>query len=218
MAALFTPRSNLVARIVVALVILLIVGGSYAYYALLNSSYNTGVGFFVEQTIPFSHKHHVGDDGLDCRYCHDTVEDGPFAGIPATDTCMNCHWQIWTEAPVLAPLRESWRTGRPLRWHRVHKLPDYVYFDHSIHIHKGIGCVTCHGRVDEMPLTYKAQTLYMNWCLDCHRDPSRYIRPRGEVFNLTWPEPPDRAAFGRRLMEEYDVQIERLTDCVICHR
>ena len=218
MAFVFTPRSNLIARAVVALVILLIVGLSYAAYALTNSSYATGVDLFVEQPIPFSHQHHVRDDGIDCRYCHAAVEDGPFAGIPATDTCMNCHGQLWTEAPALEPLRESWRTGQPLHWRRVHKLPDYVYFDHSIHIHKGIGCVTCHGRVDQMPLTYKAQTLYMNWCLECHRNPEKFIRPREEVFSMTWEAPPDREAFGRRLMQEYGVQTERLTDCVICHR
>src|SRR5437660_2869412 len=137
-----------------------------------------------EQPVQLSHKHHVGDDGIDCRYCHTSVEKSAFAGVPPTETCMTCHSQIWTESPLLAPVRESYRTGRPIQWQRVHDLPDFVYFNHSIHIKKGIGCVSCHGRIDEMPITRKHQTLSMRWCLSCHRSPEKNMRPHEKVFDL----------------------------------
>ena len=131
-----------------------------------------------EQPIPFSHAHHVGGLGIDCRYCHTSVETSSFAGIPPTKTCMNCHSQIWSTSPTLEPVRESFRTGVSIQWTRVNDLPDYVYFNHSIHVNKGIGCESCHGRVDRMPLTWQENSLQMDWCLDCHRDPGKHIRPR----------------------------------------
>jgi len=176
----------------------------------------TGVGVPVEQPVPFSHKHHVGDDGLDCRYCHTSVEQSPFAGIPPTKTCMNCHAQLWTEAPILEPVRESFRIGKPLQWVRIHRLADFVYFDHSIHVRKGIGCSTCHGRVDQMPLTWRENTLFMEWCLECHRNPERFVRPREQVFSMDWEPPKDQLALGAKLVKEYKIQ--SMTSCSTCHR
>jgi hypothetical protein len=169
-----------------------------------------------EQPVEFSHKHHVKDDGIDCRYCHTSVETSGYAGIPATEICMTCHSQIWSNATVTAPIRESWASGKSIEWTRVHDLPDFVYFNHSIHINKGMGCSTCHGQVNEMPLMYRVNTLYMNWCVNCHRDPAKYIRPKSEVFNIDYKYPADQAELGPKLVNEYHVQ--SLTDCVTCHR
>jgi hypothetical protein len=172
----------------------------------------------IEQPVPFSHKHHVSDDGIDCRYCHTSVERSSFAGVPPTETCMTCHSQIWTDSPLLQPVRESFQTGREIEWQRVHDLPDFVYFNHSIHIKKGISCVSCHGRVDEMPITFKEHTLSMAWCLDCHRHPERNIRPREEVFNLAWSVPADHVETGRQLIRQYKVMNQfQLTNCSTCH-
>lgn len=171
-----------------------------------------------DQPIPFSHKHHVSGMGLDCRYCHTTVEESAFAGIPPTETCMTCHSQIWSEAAVLEPVRASFRNNTPIAWNRVHDLPDFVYFDHSIHINKGIGCQTCHGQVDQMPLVWKANTLNMEWCLECHRQPEKFIRPRQQVFNMTWQPPDDQETLGKQLVEAHDVNTSQLTNCSICHR
>ena len=183
------------------------------------SPYVTGVGVPVDQPVPFSHKHHVGDDGLDCRYCHTTVESSAFAGMPSSQTCMNCHSQIWAGSPVLEPVRQSVATGIPLQWNRVTQVPGFVYFDHSIHVQKGVGCASCHGQVDQMPLTTQVASLHMEWCLDCHRQPERFVRPREQVFNMTWDpadEGTDQETLGRRLMREYKIQ--RLTSCSTCHR
>ena len=171
----------------------------------------------LEQPIPFSHKHHVRDDGLDCRYCHTSVDQSAFAGIPPLSTCMTCHSQLYTDQPVLAPLMEAVHSGTPFHWQRVHKLPDFVYFNHSIHISKGIGCESCHGRIDKMPLIARVAPLTMQWCLDCHRAPERHLRPRDQVFNLNW-QPKNQLALGRRLMNEYHIDKRRLTDCSVCHR
>lgn len=176
------------------------------------------VGEPVEQPVPFSHKHHVGDDGIDCRYCHTSVETSAFAGIPPTQTCMTCHSQIFTDTAALAPVIRSWRENRPLAWQRVNDLPDFVYFNHSIHVNKGVGCVSCHGRVDRMPLTWRAHSLNMQWCLNCHREPEKQLRPRERVFDMDWRPPRDRLSLGRRLIQEYRIQKNRLLDCSICHR
>jgi hypothetical protein len=216
MAQIFHRSLNSIAKISIVAVVLLAGGILWAAYRLDQGSFNTLVGVSREQPVPFSHKHHAGDDGIDCRYCHTSVENSPFAGIPPTETCMTCHSQIWTNAAVLEPVRASFRTGQSLEWTRVHDLPDFVYFNHSIHINKGIGCSTCHGRVDQMPLTYKVNTLFMQWCVECHRDPARYIRPRSEVFNMAYQPPENQMELGRKLMAEYRVQ--SLTDCVTCHR
>lgn len=186
---------------------------------LSRSSYATQAGVAREQPVQFSHKHHAGDDGIDCRYCHTTVEQSAFAGIPPTKTCMNCHSQIFANSPYLEPIRESWRTGKPIQWTRVHDLPDFVYFDHSIHVSKGVGCATCHGRVDLMPLTWQAASLQMEWCLNCHRHPERFVRPRDQVFNMVWEPPPNQIEEGRRLMKDYKIlDAAHLTSCETCHR
>jgi len=172
-----------------------------------------------QQRIQFSHKHHVGDDGIDCRYCHTSVESSAFAGIPATQICMNCHSQIWLNSPMLAPVHESYKSGTPLRWIRVYDLPDYVYFDHSIHIHKGVGCSTCHGRIDQMPLTRAVTPLIMEWCLNCHRHPEEYVRPIEEIYNMEWRPPNDQQVVGRKLVQAYQIKdTKTLTSCSICHR
>jgi hypothetical protein len=200
-----------------------IVGGAFvvaslivAAYALDRGSFATDVAVVKEQPVPFSHKHHVTDDGIDCRYCHTSVETSHFAGLPATEICMSCHSQIWSNAAMLEPVRASWRTGESLQWTRVHDLPEFVYFNHSIHVNKGIGCATCHGRVDKMPLMFKANTLYMNWCLECHRAPEKYVRPREEVFNMTYQPPANQLELGQELVKKYHIQ--KLTDCYTCHR
>jgi len=182
----------------------------------VRSPYVTEVGRPVDQPIPFSHKHHVADDGIDCRYCHTTVETSSFAGVPATQVCMNCHAEIWAQSPVLQPVRQSFATGQPIQWNRVHNLPDFVYFDHSIHVQKGIGCSTCHGRVDDMALTFKTQSMQMGFCLDCHDDPARFVRPKDQVFNMAWQPPPNQSELGAQLVREYHIQSK--IACSTCHR
>jgi len=183
------------------------------------SSYITEADVVREQPIQFSHKHHVEDDGIDCRYCHTSVEQSAFAGIPPTKTCMNCHSQIFAASPYLEPIRESFRTGKPIEWTRVHKLPEFVYFNHSIHVNKGVGCASCHGQVNLMPLVRQVASLQMEWCLDCHRHPERALRPREQVFNMQWQPPADQLEQGRRLAREYNIRsVEELTSCSTCHR
>src|SRR5205814_5954541 len=169
------------------------------------SPYVNYMGVAQAQPVPFSHQHHVGGLGIDCRYCHTSVENSSFAGIPPTKTCMNCHSQIWTNAPILEPVRASFRNETPLNWIRVNDLPDFVYFNHQIHINKGVGCATCHGRVDKMPLMFKANTLYMNWCLECHRAPEKYVRPREEVFNMAYQPPANQLELGQKLVKDYHI-------------
>jgi hypothetical protein len=216
MAQLFHRSANSLAKVSIVAVLLMLGGILWAAYRIDQGAFITDVDVAREQPVPFSHKHHVSDDGIDCRYCHTSVETSPFAGLPPTETCMSCHSQIWTNAAILEPVRASFRTGESLVWTRVHDLPDFVYFNHSIHVNKGIGCSTCHGRVDQMPLTYKVNTLYMQWCIECHRNPENYVRPRDQVFNMAYEAPPDQEQLGRRLMAEYKIQ--SLTDCVTCHR
>jgi Cytochrome c7 and related cytochrome c len=188
----------------------------WLFGAWSRSSWATQAGVAREQPIPFSHAHHVGDVGLDCRYCHTSVETSSFANIPPTKTCMNCHSQIWNSSPTLEPVRESFRTDRSIAWTRVHDLPDFAYFNHSIHVNKGVGCETCHGRVDKMPLTWQKASLQMEWCLDCHRHPEQYVRPREAVFQMGYEPPGDQETLGRQLVKEYKIQ--SLTSCSTCHR
>lgn len=216
MAQLFRRSSNYVARASILLSVLGIAGIASALTGLNLSSYSTRVSEYREQPIPFSHRHHVGGLGIDCRYCHTTVEKSAFAGLPPTETCFSCHKQIWADSPMLEPVRESYRTDQSIEWVRVHDLPGFVYFNHSIHIKKGIGCQTCHGRVDLMPLMMKVNSLHMGWCLSCHRNPEQYIRPRDKVFDMAYEPPADQLALGRRLVNEYHVQ--KLEDCYTCHR
>lgn len=216
MSQIFHPSTNTISRVSIFGAALLLLGLLWLLYGVNSSAYVTGVGVAVGQPVPFSHKHHVSGIGIDCRYCHSSVEESPVAGLPPTETCMSCHSQIWADSPILEPVRASFRDGRPIEWVRVHDLPGFVYFDHSIHLKKGIGCASCHGRVDQMPLMWKVATLNMEWCLDCHREPERYVRPREEVFNMAWAPPPDQLALGRELVAKY--RIRRMTDCSTCHR
>jgi hypothetical protein len=216
MAQIFHPSTNTISKVTIFGGIFLVVVLALFFAAINRSSYITEVGVARAQPVPFSHKHHVGDDGIDCRYCHTSVEGAAFAGIPSTKICMNCHSQIWSESPTLAPVRESFRTGQSIEWTRVHNLPKFVYFDHSIHLKKGVGCTTCHGAVDRMPLMWRENSLYMEWCLECHREPERFVRPRQFVFSVSWQPPPDQVKLGRELIEEYKIQ--RLTSCSVCHR
>ena len=176
------------------------------------------VGAPTEQVVPFSHKHHVGDDGFDCRYCHTSVETSAFAGIPPTHTCMTCHSQLFTDQPMLAPVVQSLRSGEPIHWKRIHDLPDFVYFNHSIHVAKGVGCEECHGRVDLMPLTWRVAPLTMQWCLDCHRNPEMHLRPVEHVFDMGWKPAEDQRQLGERLVAAYHIHTSTLTDCSTCHR
>ena len=219
MAQVFRRSANVLSLLSIFGGVGLLAALSVVVWGYFRSDYVTEVGVPRVQPVPFSHKHHVGDDGIDCRYCHTSVEDSAFAGIPPTKTCMNCHTQLWADSPMLEPVRESFRTGKSLEWTRVHNLPDYVYFDHSIHVKKGIGCSTCHGRVDEMPLTWRVNTLYMDWCLTCHRSPEQFVRPREEVFNMEYQPPTDQVRLGKKLVKEYKIQSARvLTSCSTCHR
>ncbi|MBZ5603741.1 MAG: cytochrome c family protein [Acidobacteriia bacterium] len=213
----FFPRtSTTIARLTLLGGALALAAVACAGYLIVESPYETRQDVPREQPVPFSHEHHAGGLGIDCRYCHTTVETSSFANIPATKVCMNCHQQMWAVAPDIEPIRESYRNGRSVLWTRVHDLPDFVYFDHSVHIHKGVGCSTCHGRVDRMPLTWQAESLRMKWCLDCHRDPAKYVRPRDQVFNMAYTPPRNQEEVGQRLMSEY--HIVRRTSCSTCHR
>jgi hypothetical protein len=216
MAQIFRPSANTLARVSLAAVLLVLGGSGWFLYQFYRSDYVTGVGMPKDQPIPFSHKHHVSDVGIDCRYCHTSVETSAFAGIPPSETCMSCHAQLFSDSPMLEPLRASFRENKPLRWTRVNNVPDYVYFNHSIHVNKGVGCASCHGEVDWMPLMWQAKSLYMEWCLECHRAPERFVRPRDQVFNMEYRPPSDQLELGRRLVREY--KIHKMTDCYTCHR
>jgi hypothetical protein len=216
MAQTFHRRANTV-FIVSLIALVLLVGGLIGLaYGLQTSMYVTRAYEAREQPIQFSHERHVAGNGIDCRYCHTSVETSAFAGIPPTKTCMNCHSQIFATSPYLEPVRASFRTGESIKWTRVHDLPDFVYFDHSIHVAKGVGCSTCHGRVDRMPLMYQVASLQMQWCLDCHRNPERFVRPREAVYRMDYEPPADQLALGKKLVADY--QIQKLTSCSTCHR
>jgi len=216
---IFHRSTNTIAKVSIFGSIFFLAIFAYVYTELLRSSYVTGQGVVKKQPVPFSHQHHVAGLGLDCRYCHTSVERSAFAGIPPTETCMNCHRQIWTNAELLEPIRASYRDNVPVQWTRINDLPDYVYFNHSVHIAKGMGCVTCHGPVNQMQLTFQHASLQMEWCLSCHRDPARNVRPREEVFNIDWQPPadPEQArALQAKLVKQYNVR--SLTSCSTCHR
>jgi hypothetical protein len=219
MGQLFKPGADAILRLV------LFLGAGTIVFALLfmaglpRSEYWTHVGIAANQPVPFSHAHHAGELGIDCRYCHTTVETQATAGIPPTYTCMTCHSQIWTGAPMLAPVRDSLAGNSPLHWVRLNRLPDYVYFNHSIHLAKGIGCSSCHGPVDQMQLTYRVSAFKMSFCVNCHRNPAESVRPPEQVWNMEWHPPADQAAIGKRLVARYHIRpAALLTDCSICHR
>jgi hypothetical protein len=191
MPQIFDRSSNALARASLVLTGLIVIALGVTLDQLQRSPWVTRQGQRPEQPVPFSHKHHVTGLGLQCQYCHTSVEKSSYAGIPPTKTCMNCHAQIWTNAALLQPVRDSWVTGESIPWIKVHDLPDYVFFNHSIHVNKGIGCASCHGRVDQMPLMYEQNTLQMEWCLNCHRNPGKNLRPTGQIYNMAWEAPAD---------------------------
>jgi hypothetical protein len=226
MPQIFHRSFNTLSLVSIYGAVFLLAGAGWALSVFVRSSYATNVGLTQNQPVPFSHQHHVSELGIDCRYCHTSVEESHFAGIPPTKTCMNCHSQIWVGSDMLAPVRESYRSNRSIPWQRVNKVADFCYFNHSIHVKKGVGCVTCHGRVDRMPLVWQEKSLLMEWCLDCHRQPERYVRPRDQVFNMTFSpsdltnektgQPYDQLTLGRELVEKYDIK-SKIT-CNACHR
>lgn len=237
MAQIFHPSMNTLAKASIfgAVFIAGFVGFCVNGYDF--SDWHSGIGYAKTQPVPFSHEHHVRGLGIDCRYCHTSVESSHFAGIPATKTCMTCHSQIWTNAELLKPVRDSWVNNRPIQWQRVHNLPEYVYFNHSIHVAKGIGCSACHGQVDHMPLMYQVGSLQMQWCLNCHQNPAKFIRPREQVYNLDYDPATDASlaselrvsepeaakyksqeSLGAKLVKDYHIHTEQLTNCSTCHR
>jgi Cytochrome c7 and related cytochrome c len=216
MAQIFHPSTNTISRVTIFGGVFILALISFGLYKLGESSYYTEVGVPRVQPVPFSHRHHVSELGIDCRYCHTSVENSSFAGLPPTATCMTCHSQIWVNSAMLEPVRASYRDNVSISWIRVNSLPQFVYFNHSIHINKGIGCTTCHGPVGQMTLTWRANTLYMRWCLDCHRHPEQYVRPRKDIFSVSYHPPANQLELGRRLVKEY--KIKSLTDCYTCHR
>ncbi len=229
MPQLFHRSTNTLARLSIVITVLLLGGGLWLLLELNRSPFVTQAFVAREQPVQFSHKHHVGDDGIDCRYCHTTVETAASAGMPATKTCMNCHSQLFANSPYLEIVRDSWRDdNKPIKWTRVHDLPDFAYFNHSIHVYKGVGCATCHGRVDLMPLMWNVSSLQMEWCIECHRNPEKALRPRDEITNMEWPENADKQKYphgwdqtkeGVRLAREYKIQpTDVLTSCSTCHR
>lgn len=238
MAQIFHPSTNTLSR--VSLVSLIVVPGLLLAVgsSITRSPANTHVAVPLEQPVPFSHEHHNVELGIDCRYCHTSVEKAGYSNVPPTETCMSCHSQIWTNSPLLEPVRQSYRTGEPLRWSRLNKVPDFVYFNHSIHIAKGINCNNCHGPIQKMQLAYKGKAFFMAWCLECHRAPEKYIGKKEEVFNIyeryqrgevtakgevalmngfPYNRTPEELDEGRRLVKEYNVKVQQLADCWTCH-
>ena len=222
MAQLFRPGADTVARLVLLAIVLFPVAATALAYGVRVSPYATGQNVTVEQPVPFSHKHHVGDLGIDCRYCHTGVEKAAWAGLPSTQTCMTCHSQMWTNAAVLAPVRHSWTAREPMRWNSVHRTAEYVYFNHSVHVAKGVGCSECHGAVHEMQLMRQATPMTMGWCLNCHRNPGPHLRPQAAIYDTAWtpgddPDP-DRLHRARAYVAHYGIEAGRLSDCSVCHR
>ena len=219
MRQLFAPGADAIFRLVLLSAAGLLVAAILVLTGFAHSQYAGAVGIAPVQPVPFSHKHHVGELGLDCRNCHESVETQATAGLPPTHTCMTCHSQIWTDSNMLAPVRQSLANNKPLQWTRVNRLPDYVYFNHSIHITKGIGCSSCHGAVNNMQLTYAERTFKMSFCLSCHREPQKFVRPAAQIWNMEWSPPPNQASLGAALVRQHHIiDAQRLTDCSICHR
>src|SRR5437879_3774046 len=219
MPQIFRHSTNYLARTTIYGAIFILVAALFVAAEITRSGWNTGQYIERQQPIQFSHKHHVGDDGIDCRYCHTSVETSAFAGIPPTKTCMNCHSVLFNNVGYLEPVRESYRSDESIRWNKVHRLADYVYFNHSIHINKGIGCSSCHGSVNQMPLMLQASPLNMNWCLECHRNPQQNLRPKDQIFNMDWKERANQEQVGRQLAAEYKLRTTvELTSCSTCHR
>jgi len=233
MAQIFHRSANSLSRLSILAVVVVVTVLLGVAWETQRAPYVTYQEVAQSQPVPFSHQHHNAGLGIDCRYCHTSVEQSSYAGIPPTKTCMNCHSQIWTNAPMLEPVRESYRTGKSLMWTKVNYLPDYVYFNHSIHVNKGVGCLSCHGPVNKMPLTYQASSMRMEWCLECHRAPEKFLRPREQVFNMNYEQPSelrpvtladgtaytDQEALGVALKTKYNIRtVQAITSCNTCHR
>ena len=216
MSQIFHRSTNTISRVSIFGALFVVAASLWLLAAVNRSPWVTEAHVAREQPIQFSHERHVGGNGIDCRYCHTSVEESAFAGIPPTKTCMNCHAEIFSNSAFLEPVRASFRTNTAIRWTRVHDLPDFAYFNHSIHVNKGVGCTTCHGQVDRMPLMWQEKSLQMEWCLDCHRNPERYVRPRDAVFSVSYQPPSNQMELGTRLVAEYEIQ--KLTSCSTCHR
>jgi hypothetical protein len=219
MTQIFSATADTWVRLFIVGSLAIAVGSIAGAVGFARSDYYTGARIHPSpQPVPFSHRHHVGGLGIDCRYCHSSVAESPRAGLPPTYTCMSCHSQIWTGAPMLAPVRQSLAEDRALTWERVARLPEYVYFRHDVHIAKGVGCVSCHGRIDHMALTYQAKALTMEFCLDCHRDPAPHLRPLEHITDMEWKAPQDQRALGNQLVSKYGIRLGEITHCYVCHR
>lgn len=218
MPQVFPPSADTWLRLFLAAAAIGVLGAGALTAGLVHSDYLTGVGLPPPQPVPFSHQHHAGGLGIDCRYCHFSVETSAEAGFPPTHVCMSCHSQLYTDQEMLAPVRHSLATDTPIRWRRVAKLPGYVYFNHSIHVAKGVGCADCHGRIDQMPATAMAKAFQMEFCLGCHRDPAPHLRPPGTVTDMAWRPPADQPEVGARRIAERGIDLGRITDCYTCHR
>src|SRR4051812_38815405 len=218
MTQIFSTIADTWLRLFVVGGLAVVAGSVAAAVGFARSDYYTGSRIHPpDQPVPFSHQPHVAGLGVECRFCHTSFADSPRAGLPPTHTCMTCHSQIWTGAPMLAPVRQSLANNRSLVWHRVARLPGYVYFRHDVHIAKGVGCVNCHGRIDQMALTFKAKPLTMQFCLDCHRDPAPHLRPADKITDMTWTAA-DARATGAALVKRNGIRIGELTYCYVCHR
>lgn len=218
MPQIFAPRANQLFTLILCGLLVALVLGPAIWLVASRSSYATGQFAAVDQPVPFSHAHHVGEIGLACTYCHESVETTASAGLPATEVCMTCHSQIFADAPMLAPVRESLASGKPIAWQRVHQLPDFVFFNHAVHVQNGVGCESCHGRVDQMPLTWQDKPLTMEWCLGCHRDPGPNLRPQSEILTMGWTPPGNRKSLATALLAHYQIDTKTMTDCYACHR
>ena len=219
MSQVFPKSANAWSKASVLAIVFVLLGLGWVVLTIQRSDFVTTANQFVEQPVQFSHQHHAGGIGIDCRYCHTAVEVSPSAGIPPTKTCINCHSQIWSTSPYLEPVRASFRDDKPLQGVRVHDLPDFVYFNHSIHVTKGVGCETCHGRVDKMPLMMQKSSLQMEWCINCHRDPAQFVRPLDQVTVMGYQPAIAQAELGPRLVKEYKIAgLEHMTSCSVCHR
>ncbi len=216
MSQIFHHSTNTLAKVSIFGGVFAAGAGLWLVLEINRSSYVTNAGVAREQPVAFSHAHHVGGIGIDCRYCHTAVETSATAGIPPTRTCMNCHVQIWNQSPTLEPVRASLRTGESIEWVKGNDLPDFVYFDDSAHVNKGVGCTTCHRQVDQMPLMWQQESLQMEWCLRCHRSPEKFVRPKDQVFSVAWRPPVNQIEEGRRLVKEYGIRTR--TSCSTCHR
>jgi NAD-dependent SIR2 family protein deacetylase len=219
MGQIFPRNANRLAWLSIFAGLLLVAELVLILAVYFRSNYFRQINVAIEQPVAFSHQLHNGVLGIDCRYCHVSVNQSYFANIRATETCMTCHSQIKTYSPKIALVIESYATGKPIEWNKVHRVPDFVYFNHAIHVNKGVGCSTCHGQVNEMPVVWQQQAMFMGWCLNCHRNPEQYVRPRDEVYNMEYVAPANQAALGRQLVAEYGIMpADQLTNCWVCHR